>query len=250
MSIQQLIAAGKQRKEENEDLIQEEARRKEEEHRKVNEESWSMILEEVAQLMPEELRHVLAAPNYPALSSDSGRYRSQPFTIDLPENAGKIWCNTDIRWNGRNSITFQAMTPYMDFNESSNTHEVYWHRAHGEEQTDFLVALAEAASFADTLPYAQAEADRKNGKLREEIAPVASDDEPMDYIENAIASLGLVDSLSDEAQPIWIQTAQAHAMIAIAQELRRLNDREQMSNHTGPWLVEKDISTLLDKVTK
>ncbi len=40
------------------------------------------------------------------------------------------------------------------------------------------------------------------------------------------------------------------AMIAIAQELRRLNDREQMSNHTGPWLVDEGISALLDKATK
>ena len=120
MSIQQLIAAGKQRKAENEHRIQDEARLKEEERRKVNEESWSMILEEVAQLMPEELRHVLIVPDYPALSSDSGRYRSQPFTIVLPENAGKIWCDTDTRFRMSNSITVQERAPYVDFDENAN----------------------------------------------------------------------------------------------------------------------------------
>lgn len=212
MSIQELIAEGKQRKEENEQRIQEETRRKEEERRKVNEESWSMILEEVAQLMPEELRHVLTAPDYPALSSDSGRYRSQPFVIDLPENTGKIWCNTDTRWDGRNSITFQAMHPIVAWDEFGYQGYYVRHEKWGTEQTDFIVALAEAAEFAEKIPTVQADADAKNAEwLAKEEEPEPTPDHT-DWMAEA-------ENYYHQAQ----DSAIAAALIAIAQELRIFN---------------------------
>ncbi len=232
MSIQELIAQGQERKAEAERQSAENARLREQAAITKHAAEWQPILQEVAKFLPPELAHVLTTPEHSARTGDSGNRRNASFKIRIPGTQIRIDCNPDTRWRQSDNPTFRAMAPEIYWDEMGEQgYYISWCRT-GDEREDFLIALSEAAAAADTLPAVQAEADRKNAEwLAEESAeknaPVASDNEHVDYLDKAIEVMDKIDFVADEFAVICVQTAQAHAMIAIAQELRRMNGREQ-----------------------
>ncbi len=230
MSIQELIEQGINRKrakmEDEREVSERQAWKEQDEHVK----AWLPILQRVEKHIPAELAHALITPIHPARASRGGMACDAPFTLYVPGSAIRIKCDPETRWRMNETPVFCAMRPAPFWDDENNRYYVEW-QEYGEWTEDFLIALAEGAEQAERLPNVLDECHAKNAEWqaqpKPEPTPAEPDGEWMDYLENAIASLGLVDSLSDEAQPMWIQTAQAHALIAIAQELRVFNYRSK-----------------------
>ena len=230
MNIQELIEQGINRKraklEDEREASERQAWKEQDEHVK----AWLPILQIIEKRIPAEIAHALTTPIHPAQFKNQGVLRYAQFVIRIPGTEIRVKCDPDGIWGREDIPRFSAMRPVAFWDEKSARYTVEWDER-GEWTEDFLIALAEGAELAERLPDVEDECYAQNSAWRAadlpELPPTEPDDEPMNYIENAIASLGLVDSLSDEAQPVWIQTAQAHALIAIAQELRVFNYRSK-----------------------
>ena len=235
MSIQELIEQGSNRrtiaKKENDAL----ARLYEKEAQEKHVQSWQPILQRVAKCLPSELEHILTTPEHPASRHNGVNNLDAQFTICIPKTDIHIRCDPETRWRMEDVPVFRPMRP-VPFWDDDNNIGVSWQEC-GQWGVDFLIALAEAAEKAEELPAVLNECESQAAELREKMnapkpepAPEstpAQDDEPLDYLDKAIEVIDKIDFVADEFAVICVQTAQAHAMIAIAQELRIFNYRSK-----------------------
>ncbi len=218
MNIQELIAQGQKRKAEAERQSAENARLQEQAAITKHAAEWQPILQEVAKFLPPELAHILVTPEHSStVNEGGGYYRKAKFIIRIPDTKIHILCDPDpsLQYYA-NGPTFQAMTPEIYWDESGyDGFCISWCRT-GGERGDFLIALSEAAAYADTLPTIQAKADRKNAewlaKESEETTAPEPAPQPVDWLA--------------EAEIYYTQSensANTAALIAIGQELRKLS---------------------------
>lgn len=185
---------------------------------------WQPILQRVAQCLPFELAHVLVTPEHSSQRGDIENRHDAEFVIRIPEKTGiYINCNPEIRW--QKEPTFQAMHPVVAWDDFGDMGYYIRHEKRGTMTADFLIALAEAAEFAEKLPAAQADADARNAEwLAKEDEPQAEPAKAADHLADAIRILSIIDE--DNAyqdHELFTRLAQTSALIAIAQELSRLN---------------------------
>lgn len=224
MTIHELIAKGQCLKIAYEKEQQEIHRRHVAAAQAEHDKEWKPILERVANLVPPELRYILTPPSYSAITLKDNHYASSPLTMILPDGAGRIFINTNTRYRAEDAITFQAMAPRVGLDEYTDIGFYVRWEISGSEYSVFLIALAEAAQFAAQLPTVQDDVDRKNAeRLAEKRKTNESAPQPVDWLNSAI----LVAQGMDEDDPyqdhtLRMQIAQIYALIAIAQEIRKL----------------------------
>ncbi len=244
MNIDILVAIGNNRRVIAKKEEEAQARLYEKKAREKHIQSWQPILQRVAKCIPPELEHILTTPEHPASRRNGVNNIDAPFTIIIPTTNIHVKCDPETRWRMEDVPVFRPMYPVPYWDDDNNI-GVSWQEC-GQWDVDFLIALAEAAEKAEELPAVLNECETQAAELREKMnapkpepatAPTPAQDET-DWLNEAIRYAGNY------------EYASVAALISIAQELRRLNDREQMSNHTGPWLVDKDLSTLLDKAMR
>lgn len=209
MSMHEMIAEGQRRRNAYEQEQQEITRKVQEQQAADLEMEWRPILDDLTDFyLP------AGWPNIPV--PDYSPSKRISLTIDLP-TAGKIFCynNLNVYRNEHLDFVFQALSPSVG--HDTNEYGVSWKKT-GFETPDFLVALAEATELAERLPAAQAEAAAKNAAWS---APVQVEPDWLDDAMQTLKNNDFRNSPVDHA--LRIQWAQTSALIAIAQELSRLN---------------------------
>lgn len=142
-------------------------------------------------------------------NGNSGNKATNNITIYVPDTDARIrarWTGTK-GWNGKEDINFTFSPTSPQIVDGRDWDAGWYVGMHSSDEwtTDPLIALAQAVDYAEKLPELRAEAERKNAEAEQERQP-AQTPEP-------------------STQPVdWLAEAAA-ALLAIAQELRRMNDR-------------------------
>ena len=205
MDIQQLAQIGNERKA----AILAESRRVQAEREQKRQNDWREIFDWVEKYIPADFYFSPAIPDYGP--DRYGSYKQQSFDIPVPDSDAWIHCNPDGR-----QPKFTAKAPKSTWDEEGKMGWfVAWKRTDYDHE-DFLIALAEAVEAAEQLPAVRSECDRKNAEwmAKEEEPTPQPAEEKTDWLAEA-------ENFYHQSQDSTI----AAALIAIAHELRRMNDR-------------------------
>ena len=217
MTIQELIAEGRKLDAEAHERIEQMIRESEDtaEHNRAA--AWSPVLDALRATLPSELADGIEIPLI---------YKAEGLvTIYVPDTDARIYARFgDKQWVKGKWVEFVfEFCPTSPQIVDGRDWDAGWYVGmlqDGDWTPDPLIALAQAVDYAEELPAVLAEAVKKNAEAEQEHQPAQTPEpstQPVDWL--AVAAAGFHDF---EHTISGMQTA---ALLAIAQELRRMNDR-------------------------
>ena len=217
MTIQELIAEGRNRAAEADERSEQMIREAEDTAERKRAAAWSPVLDALRATLPSELADGIEIPLI---------YKAEGLvTIYVPDTDARIYARFgDKQWVKGKWVEFVfEFCPTSPQIVDGRDWDAGWYVGmlqDGDWTPDPLIALAQAVDYAEELPAVLAEAVKKNAEAEQEHQPAQTPEpstQPVDWL--AVAAAGFHDF---EHTISGMQTA---ALLAIAQELRRMNDR-------------------------
>ena len=210
MTIQELIAEGRKRDAEAHERIEQMIREAEDTAERKRAAEWSPVLVALRAALPPELAIGIEIPTTDMKATNN-------ITIYVPDTDARIrarWTGTK-GWNGKEDINF-TFSPTSPQIVDGRDWDAGWYVGmlqDGDWTPDPLIALAQAVDYAEKLPELRAEAEQE----RQPAQTPEPSTQPVDWLAEAAAGFHDFENT--------ISGMQTAALLAIAQELRRMNDR-------------------------